>query len=131
MAESDELVPGELLPNEGSTEPEPPRMSHQEMLETLGVMARQLVDEAPDTLKETTAVAAEWTAHAARSSTPYTHRLADAAEEASLRLAERSEQLAADIRADLAKDSASPPDLAHDPDAEGKEADEGEGQEIE
>ena len=34
-------------------------------------------------------------------------------------------------RADLAQDSASPPDLAHDPDAEGKETDEGEGQEIE
>ena len=130
MAERDDLVPGESLPNEDSTEPEPPRMSHQEMLDTLGVMARQLVDEAPDALKETTAVAAEWTAHAARSSTPYAHKLADVAEDASLRLAKRSERLAADIRADLAEESASPPDLAHDPDAEGEEANEGEGQEV-
>ena len=81
MVDPDDPGPGEPSPTEGSKTPQPPRMSHQEMLETLGVMARQLAAEAPDTLKETTAVAAEWTAHAARSSAPYAHKVADAAEE--------------------------------------------------
>lgn len=128
MVDREDPVPAEPTPTEGSARPEPSRMSHQEMLDQLRVMARQLVDESPTVLKETTAVAAEWTAQTARSSAPHAHRLADVAEEASLRLADRSEKLAADLRADLEERSASLPDLAHDPDAEDEQADEGEGQ---
>ncbi len=131
MVDRSHPVPEEPSPTEGPTQPRPSRMSHREMLDVLGVMARQLVDEAPDNLKETTAVAAEWTAQAARSSAPYAHRLADVAEEASLSLAERSERLAADLRAELAAPSAPlSPDLADHPDAERKEADEGNDEQV-
>ncbi len=131
MIDRDDPVPEEPRRAEAPAQPQPSRMSHQEMLDVLGVMARQLVDEAPDTLKETTAVAAEWTAQAARSSAPYAHRLAEVAEEASLSLAERSERLAADLRAELAAPSAPlSPDLADHPDAEREEADEGDDEQI-
>lgn len=131
MIDPDDSDPGERSPAEGAKKPQPSRMSHREMLDVLGVMARQLVDEAPDTVKETTAVAAEWTAQAARSGAPYAHRLADVAEEASLSLAERSDRLAADIRADLAATSVPlSPDLANHPDAEGEETDEGDDQQV-
>ncbi len=131
MVDHEDAVPEEPRQTRGPTHRQPTRMSHREMLDVLGVMARQLVDEAPDTLKETTAVAAEWTAQAARSSAPYAHRLADVAEEASLSLAERSERLAADLRAELAAPSAPlSPDLADHPDAEREEADEGDDEQV-
>ena len=45
MIDPDDSDPGEPSPAEGAKKPQPSRMSHREMLDVLGVMARQLVDE--------------------------------------------------------------------------------------
>ena len=74
-------------------------MTHAEMVDQLGAMARQLADEAPPTVRSTTAALAEWAAQAARTSRPYAQRVAEVADRASLRFADRSERFAAGLRA--------------------------------
>jgi hypothetical protein len=86
-------------------------MTHAEMLDQLGTMARQLADEAPPAVRSTTAALAEWAAQAARASRPYAQRVAEVADTASLRFADRSERFAAALREGI-----EPPTVDESPD---------------
>jgi len=87
------------------TEPLPPaeddtpdRLTHEDMLDQLGAMVRQIAGEAPPALREASVVAAELTAVAARNTGPLAHTIADVTDDASLRLAQRLEDYAASVR---------------------------------
>ncbi len=76
----------------------PDRLSRGEMVDQLGVMARQIAGDAPPAVREASVVVAELTAIAARNTGPIAHILADATDDASLRLAKRLEDYAANVR---------------------------------
>lgn len=94
MTEEQEEI-GESSP---STEDAPERLSGEEMLDQLAVMARQIAGDTPPALREASAVAAELAAVAARGTGPIAHTLADVTGDASLRFAERMEAYAASVR---------------------------------
>lgn len=76
----------------------PERLSRDDMLDQLQVMARQIASDAPPALREASAVAAELAATAARGTGPIAHTLADLTDDATVRLAERMETYAASVR---------------------------------
>lgn len=88
----------ETTQDPSGTEGVPERLSREDMLDQLGVMARQIAGDAPPALREASAVAAELTAIAARGTGPIAHTLADLTDDASLRLADRLETYAANVR---------------------------------
>lgn len=80
------------------TDDAPERLSREDMLDQLQVMARQIASDAPPALREASVVAAELAAIAARGTGPIAHTLADLTDDASLRFAERMEAYAASVR---------------------------------
>ncbi|MEA2026425.1 MAG: hypothetical protein U9O18_07020 [Chloroflexota bacterium] len=93
---SEEKEITEPLPTAGDDAPG--RLSREEMVDQLGVMARQIAGDAPPAVREASVVVAELTAIAARNTGPIAHILADATDDASLRLAKRLEDYAASVR---------------------------------
>jgi hypothetical protein len=88
----------EIAENPSGTDGAPQRLSREDMLDQLEVMARQIASDAPPALREATAVAAELAATAARGTGPVAHTLADLTDDASLRFAERMETYARSVR---------------------------------
>ena len=88
----------EIAENLRRTDGAPERLSREDMLDQLQVMARQIASDAPPALREASAVAAELAASAARGTGPMAHTLADLTDDASLRFAERMETYAASVR---------------------------------
>jgi hypothetical protein len=88
----------ELAESNNPTAEASERLSTEEMLGQLQVMARQIAGDAPPALREASVVAAELAAIAARGTGPIAHTLADVTDDASLRLAERLEAYAASVR---------------------------------
>lgn len=81
-----------------SADDAPERLSREDMLDQLQVMARQIAGDAPPAWREASAAAAELAAIAARGTGPIAHTLADVTDDASLRLAERLDAYAARVR---------------------------------
>lgn len=96
---------------------EPERMTGEEMVSLLGAMARQLVQDAPPTLRDASAVAAEVAASAARAAGPAARVAAETTDDASVRLAELLEAYALSVREQQAAEAAQAvePDTAPDP----------------
>jgi len=88
----------EIAEDPPATDGVPARLSAEEMLEQLQVMARQIAGDAPPALRDASAVAAELGAIAARGTGPIAHTLADLTDDASLRFAARLEDYAANVR---------------------------------
>jgi|GEM_PF-6683065 len=88
----------EIAENPWGTDGAPERLSREDMLDQLQVMARQIASDAPPALREASVVAAELAAIAARGTGPIAHTLADLTDDASLRFAERMETYAASVR---------------------------------
>jgi len=88
----------EIAENPSGTDGPPERLSHEDMLDQLQVMARQIAGDAPPAMREASAVAAELAAIAARGTGPIAHTLADVTDDASLRFAKRMETYAASVR---------------------------------
>jgi hypothetical protein len=88
----------EIAENTSGTDGAPERLSREDMLDQLQVMARQIASDAPPALREASAVAAEMAAIAARGTGPVAHTLADLTDDASLLFAERMEVYAASVR---------------------------------
>ena len=88
----------EITENPSGTDGAPERLSRDDMLAQLQVMARQIASDAPPALREASAVAAELAATAARGTGPIAHTLADLTDDATVRLAERMETYAASVR---------------------------------
>lgn len=92
----------------------PDHLSAEEMLGQLGVMARQVAGDAPPAIREASIVVAELTAIAARNTGPIARTIADATDDASLRLAVRLEEYAADAREQRAAEDGVSDDTAPD-----------------
>ena len=83
-------------------EPEEPRAQGREWLTQLQQMIEQLATQAAPVVREVGAKAAELAALAGEKAGPVAHRAAELTTEAGLKLAERSRDLAAEIRRDQA-----------------------------
>jgi hypothetical protein len=81
-----------------ATDSTPEKLSRDEMLDQLQVMARQIAGDAPPSLREASVVAAELAAIAARGTGPVAKTLGELTNDASLRLADRLETYAAGVR---------------------------------
>ena len=80
----------------------------ERMLAQLQTMIDQIATQAAPVVRQVGAKAAELAAAAAERAGPFAHRAADATADASVKLAERSRELAADLRRELAS-AESPP----------------------
>ena len=90
----------------------PDRLSREDMLDQLQVMARQIAGDAPPALREASAVAAELAAITARGTGPVARTLGELTDDASVRFAERMEAYAAGVRDEGADGDQHAPDDA-------------------
>ena len=101
---------------------DPERMSADEMVGLLGVMARQIAGDSPPVFRDASAVAAEVAASAARAAGPAAKVAAEATDDASTRLAERLEAYAAGVREQQALEAATQADATEADDEDPPEA---------